>query len=185
MLLAMTLILGLLYPAVMVGVGMALPHQANGSLIVEDGQVRGSALIGQDFSTDQRLFQSRPSAAGDGYDPLASGASNLGPTSPELAREIAQRRHNIAVTDGVSDVTKIPADALTASGSGLDPDISVAYAELQIPRVAAHTGLSEAELRQLVAAHTRGPAFGFIGQTRVNVVELNQDLTDKLETGAH
>ena len=179
MLLLMTLVLGIAYPAAMVGVGYLMPARAHGSIITVDGQPRGSKLIGQDFSADTRLFQSRPSQAGDnGYDPLSSGASNLGPTSEELAGQIHSRRQDIETQN--PGVSAIPADALTASGSGLDPHISKEYAVLQIPRIAKETGLSVDQLNQLVTAHTDTPALGLIGQTRVNVLELNLDLLNTL-----
>ncbi len=172
-LLALTVILGLAYPALIVGIGRIVPREADGSLIYDGETVIGSSLIGQDFSSDLSLFQSRPSAAGDnGYDPTSSGASNLAPTNEELAANIASAKEEIAQRDGV-DPAQIPADALTASASGLDPHISPAYAELQIARVAERNNMSESDIRALVSAHTETPALGFVGQPRVNVLELN------------
>ncbi|MDR2895090.1 MAG: potassium-transporting ATPase subunit KdpC [Propionibacteriaceae bacterium] len=177
--LALTVILGVVYPLAMTGLAQLIaPAGANGSLIVDQtGQVIGSRLIGQSFrdGDDQPLrqyFQSRPSFAGSGYDADASGASNLGPDSPELVALIDLRRAEIAEFNGV-DPAAVPADALTASGSGLDPDISPAYAQLQIDRVAAARGLDRSVVADLVADHTSAPDLGYIGQSRVNVFELN------------
>ncbi|MDD7960978.1 potassium-transporting ATPase subunit KdpC [Microbacterium thalli] len=176
--LVFTLVLGLGYTLVITAVGLALPAQANGSLLRDaDGEVVGSALIGQSFTDADgaalpQYFQSRPSAAGDGYDAAASSGSNLGPNNADLVAAVAERREAVAALEGV-DVDAVPADAVTASGSGLDPHISPAYAELQVARVAAERGLPEAEVRELVAAHTAGRDLGFLGEPRVNVVELN------------
>jgi len=174
LLLALTLLLGVLYPAVVLGVGQLVPGRANGSMIEVDGRPAGSALLGQAFD-GPGWFQPRPSAAGDGYDPQASGASNLGPNNPDLVASIAERRAAVAASDGV-DPAAVPADALTASGSGLDPDISPAYAEIQVARVARERGLPVATVEQLVAEHTRGRDLGFIGEPSVDVVTLNAAL---------
>jgi len=180
-LLLFTLVLGLGYPLLVAAAGLALPAQAAGSLLRHaDGEVIGSALIGQSFTDADgaalpQYFQSRPSAAGDGYDGGASSGSNLGPNNADLVAAIEERRTAIADREGV-DVADVPADAVTASGSGLDPHISPAYAELQVARVAAERGLSEAEVRNLVAEHTAGRDLGFLGEPRVNVVELNAGL---------
>ncbi|WP_243226722.1 potassium-transporting ATPase subunit KdpC [Microbacterium sp. CIAB417] len=178
-LLAATLVLGVGYTALITGVSqLALPAQANGSLVTDAaGTVVGSALIGQSFTDADgaalpQYFQSRPSAAGDGYDGAASSGSNLGPENPDLIDAIAQRRQAVAELEGV-DPASVPVDALTASGSGLDPHISPAYADLQVARVARTRGLDEAEVRRLVAAHTTGPDLGYLGEPRVNVLELN------------
>lgn len=176
--LVFTLVLGLGYTLVITAAGIALPAQANGSLLRDaDGEVVGSALIGQSFMDADgaalpQYFQSRPSAAGDGYDAAASSGSNLGPNNDDLVAAVAQRRETVAALEGVG-VADVPADAVTASGSGLDPHISPAYAELQVARVAAERGLSEDAVRDLVAAHTAGRDLGFLGDPRVNVVELN------------
>ena len=174
LLMALTLLLGVLYPAVVLGVGQLVPGRANGSMIEVDGRPAGSALLGQAFD-GPGWFQPRPSAAGDGYDPQASGASNLGPNNPDLVASIAERRAAVAASDGV-DPAAVPADALTASGSGLDPDISPAYAEIQVARVARERGLPVATVEQLVAEHTRGRDLGFIGEPSVDVVTLNAAL---------
>ncbi|SDQ60104.1 potassium-transporting ATPase subunit KdpC [Microbacterium sp. cf332] len=179
--LVFTLVLGVGYTLVISLVGLALPAQAGGSLLRDpQGQVVGSSLIGQSFTDADgaalpQYFQSRPSAAGDGYDAAASSGSNLGPNNADLVAAIEERRTAIADREGV-DVADVPADAVTASASGLDPHISPAYAELQVARVAAERGLSEAEVHDLVAEHTAGRDLGFLGEPRVNVVELNADL---------
>lgn len=168
--LVLTVILGVLYPLVMLGVGQAgLPRQAQGSLITSNGQVVASALIGQSFDGD-RWFQPRPSA-GD-YDALASGGTNAGPNDGELAATIDQRRRDIAARDGVAAQDVAP-DAVTASGSGLDPFISPGYAEQQVQRVATVRSIPTDRVQALVAEHAQGRALGFLGQPRVNVVELN------------
>lgn len=170
-LLAMTVIVGLLYPLLMFGIGRLLPDRADGSLVEADGRIVGSALIGQQFTGDE-WFHGRPSAAGAGYDALASGGSNLAADSEELAEQVAQRRAELAAANGV-DPADVPADAVTASASGLDPDISPAYARLQIHRVALARGLEVDRVQQLVQEHTRGRDLGFIGEPRVAVLELN------------
>jgi K+-transporting ATPase ATPase C chain len=177
----LTLVLGVGYTLLISLIGLALPAQANGSLLRDaEGEVVGSSLIGQSFTDADgealpQYFQSRPSAAGDGYDAAASSGSNLGPNNADLVAAIEERRTAIADREGV-DVSDVPADAVTASASGLDPHISPAYAELQVDRVAAERGLSDAEVRDLVAAHTAGRDLGFLGEPRVNVVELNAAL---------
>jgi K+-transporting ATPase ATPase C chain len=179
LLVAFTLVLGLAYPAVVYAFGrVAVPWEARGSLVSADGsrttdpgKAVGSALIGQPVD-DPELFQPRPSAAGDGYDMLSSYGSNLGPEEPALLTAIKDRKAEIAGREGVSP-SDVPPDAVTASGSGLDPDISVAYAELQAPRVAAATGLSEAEVLGLVDEHTSGRTWGILGEPHVNVLLLN------------
>jgi len=173
LLLAMTVVLGIGYPAIVLGLGqLVAPAAANGSLITgPDGQVVGSSLIGQDFVGDE-WFTGRPSAAGDGYDAMSSGGSNLAADSPELQQQINDRRTEIAAANGVDPAT-VPADAVTASGSGLDPDISPAYALLQVDRVAAVRGLPAQQVNDLVQLHIQGRTLGFIGEERVNVLELN------------
>ena len=167
-----------LYPLVVFGVSQLLfAHQANGSLLVDrSGAVRGSALVAQNF-TGAQYFHPRPSAAGsNGYDAANSSGSNLGPTSTNLAAAVAQRvsdyraENNLAIPHGG---TPVPADAVTASGSGLDPNISPANAQLQIPRVARARGLSEDRVRELVKQNTRGRDLGVFGEPRVNVMTLN------------
>ncbi|GAB3426917.1 potassium-transporting ATPase subunit C [Flindersiella endophytica] len=172
-LLAMTVITGLLYPLAVWGIGqVAFADQANGSLIERDGQVVGSNLIGQNF-LGPRWFHSRPSAAGqDGYDGLSSSGSNLGPNNPELIKATQERKAQIAKENGVPE-SDVPADAVTASGSGLDPHISPAYAEIQVNRVAEARGLDPATVRKLIRENTDGRSLGFLGEPGVNVVELN------------
>jgi potassium-transporting ATPase KdpC subunit len=168
-----TIVFGLLYPLLVTGLSQLLfPKQANGSLIVKNGQIIGSELIGQTFTSD-KYFHSRPSAAGNGYDPLASGGSNLAPTNQTLVTRVAQ---DVAKWQQENPGTPIPADLVTASGSGLDPDISPASADFQVPRVAKARGMSPEQLRQLVAKHTQQRQFGILGEPRVNVLELNLDL---------
>jgi potassium-transporting ATPase KdpC subunit len=177
----LTLVLGVGYTLLISLIGLALPAQANGSLLRDaEGQVVGSSLIGQSFTDADgealpQYFQSRPSAAGDGYDAAASSGSNLGPNNADLVAAIEERRTAIADREGVA-VSDVPPDAVTASASGLDPHISPAYAELQVARVAAERGLSDAEVRDLVAENTAGRDLGFLGEPRVNVVELNAAL---------
>ena len=163
------------YPLVVFGLGQLMfPRNANGSLILDkSGTVRGSELIGQNFSGAQ-YFHPRPSAAGNnGYDPTASGGSNLGPTSGQLYTNIMNNVAAYRSDNGVPANAPVPADAVTASGSGLDPHISVANAELQIPRVAKARGLGEDKVRQLVEENTSGRDLGVLGEPRVNVVTLN------------
>jgi potassium-transporting ATPase KdpC subunit len=182
-LLILTVVLGLGYPLVVLGLGQVLlPAQANGSLVRVDGQVVGSSLLSQSFSDADgdplpEWFQPRPSAAGDGYDGGASGGSNYGPENADLIAAIEERRAAIAAFDDV-DPADIPADALTASASGLDPHISPEYALLQVDRVAEARGLSVAEVRSLVEAHIQGRDLGVMGDPTVNVLELNVALSE-------
>lgn len=179
--LVLTLVLGVGYTLVVTGIGqLLLPFQANGSPLADD---RGSSLIGQSFTDADgealpEYFQSRPSAAGDGYDGAGSSGSNLGPENPDLVTAIGGRQAAIADREGVS-VDAVPADAVTASGSGLDPHISVAYALLQVPRVAAERGLPEQQVRDLVESRIQGRDLGFLGTERINVAELNLALDEQ------
>ncbi len=169
----MTVLLGLAYPLVMTGFAQAaFQDNADGSLVNRDGATVGSSLIGQSFADSPEYFQSRPSAAGDGYDPLASSASNLGPESEELLALVEERRQAAAELDGTAPEDVAP-DALLASGSGLDPHISPAYAEQQVDRVANERGIDAALVQGLVDDHTDGRVLGFLGEPRVNVLELN------------
>ncbi|MGA2179669.1 MAG: K(+)-transporting ATPase subunit C [Verrucomicrobiota bacterium] len=163
-----------LYPLVVFGISQALFHdKANGSLIVDaDGTVRGSKLLGQQFTAD-KYFQSRPSAAGNGYDATSSGGSNLGPTSSNLVTTITQRIADYRAQNGLNINTPVPADAVTASGSGLDPHISLANAELQAPRVAKARNVSVEKVLALVRANTDPASLGFLGEPGVNVLKLN------------
>ncbi|QDP97391.1 potassium-transporting ATPase subunit KdpC [Microlunatus elymi] len=174
-LIAFTIVLGLAYPLLITGIGKVVaPGQADGSPITVQDKVVGSSLIGQPFGGKQ-WFWSRPSLAGDGYDSMSSGGSNLAANSPQLATTIQLRRAQIAKANRVRP-DQVPPDAVTASGSGLDPDISPAYAAIQVGRVAAARGLSPAQVRELVAEHTQGRTLGFLGEPRVNVLELNAAL---------
>jgi len=172
-LVVITLVLGVLYPTVIFAVGqVALKHQADGSFITSHNQVVGSSLIGQNFPGTQ-WFHSRPSAAGaDGYDALSSAATNAGPNEPSLLQAVNARRAAVAKEEGVQ-LSQVPADAVTTSGSGLDPDISPAYAYLQASRVAGSRHLSIASVNALVQGHVQPRMFGFLGEPRVNVLELN------------
>lgn len=163
-----------LYPLAVYGLSqLFLRDKANGSLIVDaTGAVRGSRLIGQSFSAG-KYFHPRPSAAGNGYDGTASGGSNFGPTSKKLADSIAQNVADYRKDNGLAANTAVPADAVTASGSGLDPHISPRNAELQAPRVAKARGLSEERVRKLIRQNTENPDLSFLGEPGVNVLLLN------------
>jgi potassium-transporting ATPase KdpC subunit len=178
MLVVLTVLTGLAYPLLVTGVAQALfPGRANGSLIEHDGTVVGSSLIGQSFTGDG-AFQPRPSAAGDGYDGASSGASNLGPTNPDLLAEVEARAAAYRRANGLPATAAVPVDAVTASGSGLDPQISVANARLQAPRVARARGLPLPEVLGLIDRHTQGRVLGVLGEPGVNVLELNLALDD-------
>jgi K+-transporting ATPase ATPase C chain len=184
LLLVMTVITGAAYPALVTAVAqVAFPHQANGSMIIVNGQAVGSSLIGQCF-TEDKYFWGRPSAAGAttdnpcGYDANSSAGSNLGPTSQALLDRI-----NAQVADWQSKYgnAPIPVDLVTTSASGLDPDVSPAGAEYQVARVAAARGMTEDAVRATVARHTEQPLLGFLGEPRVHVLELNLDLDGLLQ----
>lgn len=177
-LLILTLVLGVAYPLAITLIGqVALPAQANGSLVTSEGAVVGSSLIGQSFTDADgaalpEWFQSRPSAAGDGYDGGASSGSNYGPENDDLISAIEDRQAAIEESDGVS-VDEIPADAVTASGSGLDPHISPEYALLQVDRVAEARDLDPAAVQALVESKIQGRDLGYLGEPTVNVLQLN------------
>jgi K+-transporting ATPase ATPase C chain len=170
----LTFLLGIVYPLVVTGLAQVIfPSQANGSLIEKDGKVIGSRLIGQPFS-GPGYFHSRPSAAGAGYDGAASSGTNLGPTSKKLFEEqITERAETLRE---MNPNTPIPVDLITASSSGLDPHITPAAADFQVPRVARERGMNEDEVRRLVQQFTEGRQLGFLGEPRVNVLELNLGL---------
>jgi potassium-transporting ATPase KdpC subunit len=168
-----TVVFGLLYPLGMTGLSQLLfPKQAAGSLIEKNGRIIGSKLIGQYFSSD-KYFHSRPSAAGTGYDASASSPSNLAPTNQALVDRV---KSDVAKLQQENPGAPIPADLVTSSGSGLDPEISPASADFQIPRIAKARGLSADTIKALVARHTQARTFGIFGEPRVNVLELNLDL---------
>ncbi len=175
MLIVMTVVLGALFPLVIWGVGqVAFSAKANGSQVEQNGTVVGSELLAQKFDGPQ-WFHPRPSA-GD-YDTLASGGTNLGPNSEKLVALIAERRAKVAAEDGVAP-SDVPTDAVTASFSGSDPHISPAYARQQVARVATTRGVAPERVTTLVAAHTDGRQLGYLGEERVNVVNLNLALAD-------
>ena len=166
-----------LYPLIVFGISQALFNdKANGSLIVDpNGTVRGSRLLGQEFA-DAKYFHPRPSAAGNGYDATSSGGSNLGPTSRKLNDAIKERMAAYRAENSLSGTEPVPADAVTASGSGLDPDISLQNAELQLPRVAKGRGMSKDKLREVVRQYTHGRDLDVFGEPGVNVLQLNRAL---------
>ncbi len=168
-----TLLFGFLYPLAVTGLSqLFFPKQANGSLLEKNGQVIGSRLIGQAFTSD-KYFHSRPSAAGNGYDPTASSGSNLAPTNQQLVDRVKQ---DVAKLQQENPGVAIPADLVTTSGSGLDPDISPAAADFQIRRIARARGITADAIRQVIARHTQTRQWGILGEPRVNVLELNLDL---------
>ncbi len=171
-----TVLLGILYPLLVTGLAQVLfPSRANGQLIQRKGVTVGSWLIGQPFSGPS-YFHSRPSAAGAGYDPTSSGGSNLGPTNQKLIDRV---QADVARLQKENPASHVPVDLVTASGSGLDPDISPAAAEFQVPRIARERGLSRDQVRRLVREHTQARQFGLFGEPRVNVLELNLALANR------
>jgi K+-transporting ATPase ATPase C chain len=174
-----TVMFGVIYPLAITGLAQVLfPSRANGQLIERNGTIAGSRIIGQSF-TEPRYFHSRPSSAGTGYDPTSSSGSNLGPTNKLLIERI---RSDVQRLHTENPNLPVPVDLVTASGSGLDPDISPAAAEFQIPRVAHSRGMKEDDVRTLVHKYTHGRDLGFLGEPRVNVLELNLEL-DSLHSG--
>jgi K+-transporting ATPase ATPase C chain len=182
-LLVLTIVLGLGYPLVVTAAGqLAFPAAAHGSLAHQDGRTVGSVLLGQSFTDGDgrplpQWFQSRPSAAGDGYDGGASSGSNLAASNPDQRKAVADRTRAVEETDGAS-AEQIPGDAVTASGSGLDPHISPAYALLQVRRVAEARGLDEDAVRELVTSRIQGRDLGYLGDPTVNVLQLNLALAE-------
>jgi len=173
MTIATTVLLGIIYPLVVTGLAqLFFPDKARGQLIQKDGKIVGSRIIGQTFA-GPGYFHPRPSAAGNGYDAGNSGGSNLGPTNQKLVDRV---KADVTRVQAENPGQPVPIDLVTASGSGLDPDISPAGAEFQVPRVARERAMSEDQVRQLVRKHTTRRQLGFLGEPRVNVLELNLDL---------
>ena len=181
MMVLFTLLLGLGYPLAMTGVaGVIFPGQAGGSLVKDKaGQVIGSSLIAQGFARPEYLHP-RPSAAGNGYDPMSSGGSQLGPLDQKLIDRVKGDAATIRKDDGPGD---IPADAVTTSGSGLDPDVSPQNAQLQAARIAKARGMTQSEALALISAHIEDPFLGFVGQPRVNVLAVNRALDARYPVG--
>jgi K+-transporting ATPase ATPase C chain len=171
--LTLSVLTGIVYPLVVTGVAqLVFPGRADGSLVERDGTVVGSRLIGQAFE-GQEYFHPRPSAAGDGYDAMASSASNLGPSNPDLLASVRERARDYRRENGLPAGAAVPIDAVTSSGSGLDPHISTTGALFQAPRVARARGLAEERVRSLLAEHTERRTLGILGEPRVNVLKLN------------
>ncbi len=176
MTIATTILLGLVYPLVVTGLAQVLfKDKANGQLIVQNGQVVGSRIIGQAF-TGPAYFHSRPSNAGSGYDAANSNGSQLGPTNHALLERV---KGDVAIAQADNPGQPVPIDLVTQSASGLDPDITPAAAEYQVARIARQRGASEAQIKQLIAEHTEQRQFGFLGEPRVNVLGLNLDLDER------
>jgi K+-transporting ATPase ATPase C chain len=170
-----TILLGLIYPLIVTGLAQLIFHdKANGQLIVKNGQVVGSRIIGQGFS-GPGYFHARLSAAGNGYDAANSGGSNLGPTNQKLIDRVKADTERLQAENPGKPV---PIDLVTTSASGFDPEISPAAAEFQVPRIAKERGMTEDEVRQFIAKHTLGRQWGFLGEPRVNVLELNLNLNE-------
>jgi K+-transporting ATPase ATPase C chain len=170
MVIVTTVLLGIVYPLAITGIAQALfPDKANGQLIEQRGKVVGSRIIGQGFSSPG-YFRSRPSAAGTGYDAANSAGTQLGPTNQKLVDSV---KANVVAARTENATAPVPIDLVTASASGLDPHVSPAAADFQVPRVARERGMSESDVRALVASHTEGRQLGFLGEPRVNVLELN------------
>ena len=177
MLLVLTVVTGIVYPLAVTGIGqLAFHDKANGSMAEADGKEVGSKLIGQSWNLpgtgrpDPKWFQGRPSNSG--YDPLATGSSQLSAGNPKLVKMVEAAKKQVAAFNGVPE-SEVPKDAVTGSASAIDPDISPAYADLQVKRVAGSNGLTVAQVRKLVDDHTEGRTLGFLGEPRVNVLELN------------
>lgn len=182
MTIATTILLGIIYPLLVTGLAQLIfPERANGELIKHDGKIVGSHLIGQGF-TGPAYFHSRPSAAGNGYDAANSGGTNLGPTNEKLVTRVAQE---VTSLQAENPGRPVPIDLVTTSASGLDPDISPAAAEFQVPRVARERGTTQADIRQLIAKHTVGRQFGILGESRVNVLEINLSLDENYPLANH
>ncbi len=179
MTIATTILLGIIYPLVVTAIAQVIfPKKANGQLVEANGKIIGSRIIGQAFSSPG-YFHSRPSAAGNGYDATASNGSQYGPTNQKLLDRV---KSDVAAAQAENPGSPVPIDLVTASASGLDPEISPAAAVFQLPRVAKARGLSEAQLRQLITKHTEGRQWGFLGEPRVNVLELNLDVDKQFPT---
>ena len=175
-----TIVFGLIYPMIVTGLAQVIfRHKANGQLIVKDGQVIGSSIIGQGFAGPQ-YFHSRPSAAGNGYDAGNSGGSNLGPTNQKLLDRV---KGDVVAAQAENPGAAIPIDMVTTSASGLDPHITPGNAEFQLPRIASARGITMDQLRALVKKHSEGRTFGLLGEARVNILELNLDLDEHFPAG--
>jgi len=176
MTIATTILLGIIYPLVVTGLAQVVfPHKANGQLIQKDGKIVGSSIIGQGFA-GAGYFHSRPSAAGNGYDAANSAGSNLGPTNQKLIDRV---KGDVAAAQADNPGKEVPIDLVTTSASGFDPHITPASAEFQLQRIARERGTSIDQIRALVAKHTEGRQLGFLGEPRVNVLELNLDLDER------